>query len=170
MTYHADQPLTVTRASPGGGPEEQEVIPAGTDAVLQAGDSALIPLGANVSRDNDGNEPALEIMTMIEGTFLGTVGRSGASGVSDLPIVTFHISDARTLPPAPVTITLSQVTLAPGARFVPPSAAWWMAGTTEAAYASVQQEPDGTTTNSGSAPIDLYLTTVDPMSAGTVVP
>jgi hypothetical protein len=170
LTYHADQPLTVTRAAAGGAPGAREVIPAGTDAVLGAGDSVLIPMGANVSRQNDGTEPAVEVMTMLEGTFLGSRGRSGSSNVVDLPIVTFHISDADTLPPAPVTITLSHVVLAPEAQFTPPAASWWMVGTPEEAYPNIEQQPDGGAINTGTDPIDLYLTTVEPSRGGTPVP
>jgi hypothetical protein len=167
LTYHADQPLAVTRAGASGAPGEQEMIPPGTDAVLKAGDSVLIPLGANVSRWNDGTVSAVEVMTMIEGTFLGTSGRSGSTGVADLPIVTFHISDAHTLPPTPVTITLSHVILAPEAEFTPPSAAWWMVGTPEEAYPNIEQQPDGGAINTGSDAIDLYLTTIESTSGGT---
>jgi hypothetical protein len=167
LTYHADQPLTVTRADTGGAQRVPEVIPADTDAVLSAGDSVLIPLGAKVSRWNDGTEPAVEVMTMLEGTFLGSRGRSNSSNVVDLPIVTFHISDAHTLPPAPVTISLSQVTLAPGARFTPPAASWWMVGTPEEAYRNLERQSDGSAVNTSSDPIDLYLTTVEPRSGGT---
>jgi hypothetical protein len=170
LTYHADQPLTVTRAASGDGQGAPEVVPAGTDAVLSAGDSLLIPLGANVSRRNDGTEPAVEVMAMLEGTFLGTAGRSGSSSVVDQPIVTFHISDAHTLPPAPVTITLSRVVLAPHARFTPPSASWWMVGTPEEAYPNLEQQPDGAAVNTSSDPIELYLTTVASVSGGTAVP
>jgi hypothetical protein len=167
LTYHADQPLVVSRAAAGDTPGAREVIPAGTDAVLGAGDSVLIPLGAKVSRWNDGTEPAVEVMTMLEGTFLGSRGRSNSTNVVDLPIVTFHISDAHTLPPAPVTISLSQVVLAPHARFTPPSASWWMVGAPEEAYPNLEQQPDGTAVNTSSDPIDLYLTTVEPRSGET---
>jgi hypothetical protein len=170
MTYHADRPITVIRAATGTGAPSKEVIPADTDAVLQAGDAAVIPMGANVSRRNDGTEPAVEIMSMVEGTFLGSRGRGAPSGVTDLPIVTFHISDAHVLPAAPATITLSQVTLAPGATLTSPVAAWWMIGTSEADYAHMEQQQDGTMVNIGSVPIDLYLTTLESLSGGTAVP
>src|SRR4030095_16201509 len=107
------------------------------DAVLGAGDSVLIPLGAKVSRWNDGTESAVEVMTMIEGTFLGSAGRRGSTGVTALPIVTFHISDAHTLPPAPASIALSRITLAPGAHFSPPDAPWWMVGTPQETYPNI---------------------------------
>jgi hypothetical protein len=170
LTYQADQPLVVTRAAAGDTPGAREVIPAGTDAVVGAGDAVLIPLGAKVSRRNDGADPAVEVMTMIEGTFLGTAGRSGSTGVADLPIVTFHISDAHTLPPAPATIALSRITLAPGAHFSPPDAPWWMVGTPQEAYPDIEQQPDGGAVNTGSDPIELYLTTVEPSRGGTPVP
>jgi len=170
LTYHADQPLTVTRAAIDGAPGGQEVILPGSDAVLKAGDSVLIPMGANVSRWNDGTEPAVEVMTMLEGTFLGTAGRASPSNVVDLPIVTFHISDAHMLPPAPVTITLSHLVLAPEAQFTPPSASWWMVGTPEEAYPDIEQQPDGGAVNTGSDPIELYLTTVESSPGGTPVP
>ena len=167
LTYHADQPLVVTRASSGDAPARQEVVPAGTDAVLEAGDSVLIPLGANVSRHNDGSHDAVEVMAMIEGPAISAAGRSGSSGVTDTPIVTFHISDAHILPRAPVTIALAHITLAPGARFTPPAAAWWMVGTPEESYPDLDRLPDGAAVNTSAHPIDLYLTTVASLAGGT---
>ena len=170
MTYHADRPLVVTRAASGDAPATREMIPAGADAVLGAGDSVLIPLGANVSRQNDDAEAAVEVMAMLEGTFLGSRGRSGSSGVTDLPIVTFHISDAHTLPAAPVTITLSRVKLEPGARFTPPAASWWMVGAPEDAYHNLERQPTGAAVNTGPDAIELFLTTVEPLAGGTPSP
>jgi hypothetical protein len=130
----------------------------------------LIPLGANVSRHNDGAVDAVEVMAMIEGPAISAAGRSGSSGVMDAPIVTFHISDAHTLPRAPVTIALAHITLAPGARFTPPAAAWWMVGTPEESYPDLDRQPDGAAVNTSSHPIDLYVTTVDSSAGGTPAP
>jgi hypothetical protein len=166
LTYHADRPLVVTRAAAGGAAGRREEIPANTPFALRGGDSAVVPLGARISRENEGAESAVELGTVLKGTLLGYRGRGGPTGVVDLPIVTFHISDAHVLPLAPVRITLDRIILAPGVRFTPPSAAWWMVGTPEPAYPNLERQADGAAVNSGPDPIDLYLTTVEPLSEG----
>jgi len=170
MTYQADRPLVVTREVMGTAAGTQEEIPADTVFELHSGDSVVVPLGAKISRRNDGTEPAVELGAMLEGTFLGSVGAASSSGMTDTPIVTFHISDPHRLPTAPVTITLSQRTLSPGARFSPPAAAWWMVGVTEAAYPNIEQQPDGAALNTSADPVELYLTTVESSPGGTPVP
>jgi hypothetical protein len=170
LTYHVDRPVVVTRAAAEGAPGTQEEIPADTDFELHSGDSVVIPLGAKVTRQNDGTEPAVEQGAMLEGTFLGSVGRASSTGVTDTSIVTFHISDTHRLPAAPVAITISRVTLDPGARFAPPTAAWWMVGVAEEAYPNIEQQPDGGANNTGSDAIEIYLTTVESTSGGTPTP
>jgi hypothetical protein len=170
LTYKADHSVVVTRASGGKTPAVREEIPAETVFELHGGDAVVIPMGAKVSRNNEGREPATELGAMLEGTFLGSVGGASSSGLTDTPIITFHISDAHVLPPAPVTIALSHLTLEPGAHFTPPTASWWMVGTPEDAYANLERQPDGAAVNTGSEPVDLYLTIVEPIAGGTPAP
>ena len=40
-----------------------------------------------------------------------------------------------------------------------------MLGAAEEAYPAVEQAADGATTNVGTGPLDLYLTTVEPIGA-----
>jgi hypothetical protein len=170
LTYHADHPVVMTRAAVEGAPGTQQEIPAETEFALHGGDAVVIPLGAKVTRQNDGAEPAVELGAMLEGTFLGSVGGASSSGVTDTAIVTFHISDAHHLPAAPVTISISRVTVDPGVRFAPPAAAWWMLGVAEEAYPDIEQQSDGGAVNTGSDAIELYLTTVEPSRGGTPLP
>jgi hypothetical protein len=170
LTYQADHPVIVMRAADGTTPGEREAIPAETAFALHGGDAVVIPMGAKVSRHNAGDEPATELGAMLEGTFLGSVGGASSSGLIDTPIITFHISDAHVLPPAPVTIALSHLTLQPGAQFTPPTASWWMVGTAEEDYPDLERQPDGTAVNTSAEPLDLYLTTVEPIAGGTPTP
>jgi hypothetical protein len=157
LTYDADVPLTVAVAAGTGTPEARETTPAGQAVAVGPGEAVLVPLGATANKRNDGTEPAVVV-----GAFLGSGGGTLLLG-GDL--VVFHLTDPHVLPPAPALITLSRVMLAPGARWSPPAAPWWMLGVAEETYPNVEQAGDGVTTNVGTGPLELYLTTVEPIGA-----
>jgi hypothetical protein len=161
LTYEADVPLTVAPAAGTGTPGPQETAPAGRAVAVGPGETVLVPLGAMGNKRNEGTEPAVVV-----GAFLGSGGGTLLLG-GDL--VVFHLTDPHTLPPGPALITLSRVTLDPEAHFAPPTAAWWMLGVAEEAYPEIEQQPDGGAINTGTDPIDLYVTTIEPSSAGTPV-
>jgi hypothetical protein len=157
LIYEADVPLTVAVAAGTGTPVSRETAPTGQAVAVGPGEAVLVPLGATANKHNDGTEPAVVV-----GAFLGSGGGTLLLG-GDL--VVFHLTDPHILPPAPALVTLSRVTLPPGARWSPPAAPWRMLAVAEEAYPNVEQAADGVTTNGGTGPLDLYLTTVEPIGA-----
>lgn len=72
LTVEVDQALSVTRASAitdalatGAFPPAQEAVAAGTDVVLEAGDSVIFPPAAGGGFRNDGTEPAVVLVVNI---------------------------------------------------------------------------------------------------------
>jgi len=59
-------PVTITRVAPGGNPEEPETIPAGTMFTADQGDFLVGPPHVAVEARNDGSEPLVLLMAVLE--------------------------------------------------------------------------------------------------------
>jgi hypothetical protein len=162
VTVAADRPLAVTRAPDGADTGRREDIPPGTEAVLGPGDSALIPLGAQATKRNDGAAPAVVVRAAFEGP--GGVADPG-SGITYAAVTQVHTSYPGQLPPAPVTLTLSRVGFAPDGRFAPlPGATWWILTEVFRGTDRLVRQADGTIANVSGEPVDAYLVVVAPAS------
>lgn len=68
FTVEMQGPMTVLRAAGEGTPppEEGETIPAGTEFTLAAGESAIFPPNVAGSVRNDGTQPAVALLVIVE--------------------------------------------------------------------------------------------------------
>ena len=169
VTYVADQPLVVVRATSDGETGLPVEISAGQDAVLTTGDSVLIPLGVSASARNDGTETAMVATVELNGP---AAAATSSSGVITQPLSLLYTVYPRELPRAPAAIRLIRVNLDPNGRFAPlPGTAWWLVAILHPTDNTVlERRPDGSIVNLSPTRMSFYLVAVEAAAEGASMP
>lgn len=109
LTVEGDGAMFLWRRTDGPG-SEPTALPAGSTIVLDPGDSVYLPLGTSARRRNDATQPAVFMgFQLTQKEIL-----LHPAGVTNLRIVPDKILNAP--PPAPATLGLHRLRLAPGER------------------------------------------------------
>ena len=156
LTLRVDGPLQVVRASAGGTPGPEEGVPPGTEVTLRAGDTAVYAWGVPIVYANRGAEP---VHLASGGVFDGA---QAGSGPGYLVNNYDAVSPMPSLPSGPITLTLEQATLAPGAMLpgAPPGAVRAVTSGPKVAY--LPEASDGSVSNVLREPVMVYVLTLTP--------
>lgn len=136
----------------GAGSPATPSVSDGTEITVEAGSAILIPPGATVEMWNPGEGPATTL-NLLAATDAAT---EAEAGVAHAVLVQQDIE----LPDPPVTVTLSQVSVEPGAQLELPADA------AHVSYASVERGQafllSGQGINRGAEPMDAYVLAILP--------
>jgi hypothetical protein len=129
--------------------------PTGGDTSLGTGDALVLPAGATVQIVNRGATPAVVLDLLAAGDARTEAETGTARGVL--------VRREATLPAAPVVVTFSRATIAPGERFpMPPAPVVTVLATVERSQTFLLS---GEGINRGARPMEVYVLTIAPDAA-----
>ena len=164
LTVRVDGSMQVVRGGSTDTPTPMEDVPPGTEVVLGAGDSAHHRFELPAVYANGGSEP---VHFVSGGLFAGYLH----SAVVDYSIPNGdHVNPVPSLPPGPLTLALSQVTLAPNGLLPASLPDVLRVVAREPGGVGLGTSSNGARRNLGQEALQIYVVTLRPAGAESGTP